>query len=132
MAANPVGPIPDLHIQTETRPEETLVRCAGKITLETAPIFDAAIKPLLPNCKCLVVDLTDVTRIDSAGLGVLTSLWSHMRKQSAELDVVWPASHAPSSHRELKLMNPSEPLRKLFRLTRLDKVFHISDTGGRE
>ena len=39
MAANPGVPEPALKLDTERTPTETIVRCTGKITVETAALF---------------------------------------------------------------------------------------------
>ena len=54
----------------------------------------------------VLIDLSRVSRIDSAGLGLLMSCYSH----------------AVSHHGMLKLLRPTAPVQELLRLTRLDSV----------
>jgi anti-anti-sigma factor len=93
MAANPGVPGPALKLETERTPSETIVHCTGKITLETVPQFQDTIRALIPEAKCIVVDLRHVAHIDSAGLGALVGVWSSARKKSAEMGFRWPEPH---------------------------------------
>ncbi len=54
----------------------------------------------------VLIDLSRVSRIDSAGLGALLTCYSHAVRHQGML----------------KLLNPSEPVQELLRLTRLDGV----------
>ena len=54
----------------------------------------------------VLIDLSRVSRIDSAGLGLLMSCYSH----------------AVRNHGMLKLLRPSAPVQNLLRLTRIDSV----------
>ena len=61
----------------------------------------------------VVIDLTDVTFLDSAGLAVLVTALKHARQARGDVKLVWPAS---------------EDTRRILRLTRFDRVFDIADT----
>jgi anti-anti-sigma factor len=63
----------------------------------------------LPSSSSVVLDLSHVSMMDAHGLGVLL----HLRKQAEARDM------------RLELLNVSEQLRELFRMTRLDAVFQI-------
>ena len=54
----------------------------------------------------VLIDLSRVSRIDSAGLGMLINCYSH----------------AVRNHGMLKLLRPSAPVQNLLRLTRIDSV----------
>jgi anti-sigma B factor antagonist len=106
MAANPIPP-PELSLETVRSPEETLVRCTGRITSSTSAMLQTAIRALIPQTKRLVLDLTDVTHLDSSGLGALVSIYVSARRQECEL----------------KLIHLNERLKQLFRITHLAKIF---------
>ena len=106
MAANPI-PIPELQLETVRTPEETLVRCSGRITSTSSGILQTAVRSLIPETKRIVVDLTDVTHMDSSGLGAVVGIYLSARRQQ----------------RELKLINLNQRLKELFRITNLAKVF---------
>jgi len=69
-------------------------------------------KGLLSRTQQIVVDLTDVTRIDSAGLGTLVGLFVLARKVGTEI----------------KLANPGNHANEVLRITRLAAVFEIFET----
>ena len=59
-----------------------------------------------------LIDFTNTGYIDSSGLGVLVSLSKKIREQGGEL----------------RLANLNEDLKTLFELTKLDTLFHISNS----
>lgn len=127
MAANPHMLAPELKLEVERTPRELIVHCAGKITLETSAVFQNAMRDLFSQSHTIVVDLTHVTYVESSGLGALVGVWSSSKRKSADLDIRWPegvASHAPH---DVKFVTSNGYVRKLLRLTRLDKLFNIPD-----
>jgi len=106
MAANPI-PIAELQLDTVRTPEETLVRCNGRIVSSTVSVLQDTVRNLIPTSKTLVLDLTDVTYLDSSGLGALVGLYLSARRQNCEL----------------KLVHLNQRLKELFRLTKLATVF---------
>jgi anti-sigma B factor antagonist len=106
MAANPI-PLPELKLETIKTPEETLVRCTGRIVSSTTGTLGTTVRGLIPGSKRIVLDLTDVAYLDSSGLGTLVSLYLSAKRQDCEL----------------KLINLNQRLKELFRLTKLASVF---------
>jgi anti-sigma B factor antagonist len=106
MAANPI-PISELNLETVRTPEEIVVRCTGRITSGTTAQLQTAVRELIPQTKCVVLDLTDVSYMDSSGLGALVGLYVSAKKQ----------------HCGLKLINLNQRLQDLFRLTNLASIF---------
>ncbi len=130
MAAN-AGPNPGLKFETERTAKEIIVRCNGKINIETAGLFQETIRALIPEGKCIIVDLKNVPYLDSVGLGALVDVWSSARRRSAEVGFLWPDPHGGPAPYEVKLIHLNEHIRKLLRLTRLDKVFGIAEDSER-
>jgi len=106
MAANP-SPVAELNLETTRTPEEIIVRCVGKITSGTAGKLQETVRSLIPETNCVVLDLTDVSYLDSSGLGVIVGLYFSAKRQQ----------------RKLKLINLNQRLQELFRLTKLASVF---------
>jgi anti-sigma B factor antagonist len=104
MAANPA---PELNLETIRTPEEITVRCTGRITSATSAQLQTAVRSLLPETKSIVLDLTDVSHMDSSGLGAVVGLYVSAKRQ----------------HCALKLINLSQRLQDLFRITKLAAVF---------
>ncbi len=63
----------------------------------------------------LVLDLSQVPFIDSAGLSVLVSALKRSRLAGGDLKVVWPEE---------------EGARRIFHLTKLDRVFDMYDNAA--
>ncbi len=131
MAATP-GPNPALNFEIERTANEIMVRCTGKITAETAGLFQETVRALIPEGKCIVVDLTNVPHLDSMGLGALVDVWSSARRRSAEMGFLWPDPHGGPAPYEVKLIHFNEHIRRLLRLTRLDKVFGVAEHPAAE
>ena len=82
-----------------------VLRCQGRIVRgEESALLCAAIRHYGED---VILDLGGVSAIDAAGIGALVSL------QAAGI--------------YLKLMNPTEPVRTVLRLTGMDSLFEICD-----
>jgi len=65
-----------------------VVRCRGKLVAgETGILYDE-VHPLLAGTKRIVLDLTDLTHMDSMGLGVLVRLYVSARSASCDLRLI--------------------------------------------
>jgi anti-sigma B factor antagonist len=106
MAANPI-PISNLNLEIVKTPEEIVVRCTGRINSDTTAELQSRVRELIPQTKCVVLDLTDVSYMDSSGLGAIVGLYLSAKKQ----------------HRELRLINLNKRLQDLLRITNLAAVF---------
>jgi anti-anti-sigma factor len=99
-----------LNITLESARRVVTVRCQGRLVcgLESA-LFGAAV----PRHKrdIILVDLSGVTAIDAAGIGALISL------------------RAAGTY--FRLVDPSETVRQVLRLTNLHSVFDISESECR-
>ena len=105
MATNP-SQVPILGMATDRTPTEIVVHCTGKITSDTIQQLRATVKPLLSKSKTVVLDLTNVTYMDSSGLGAIASLYIS----------------AKAAKSQLTLINLNERLKEIFSITRLGQV----------
>ena len=80
---------PELKLETVTTSEETLIRCIGKLTYTSCELLRSTVHGLLPQTKRLVLDLKDMTYLDSFGLGVLVGVY--LSGLSAEAHQCGPA-----------------------------------------
>ena len=96
-----------LNITFESARRVVTMRCQGRLVfgLESA-LFGAAVP--LHMRDVTILDLSGVTAIDAAGIGALVSL------------------RAAGTY--LRLVDPSETVRRVLRLTNLDSVFDISES----
>ena len=86
-------------------------RLSGEIDFTSSGAVQSALLAMvLPGGGVVVADLSDVTFLDSSGLGVLVQAYRTAREQDTRLLVV-----------------ASEPVRKLLRLTGLDTVLETYD-----
>ena len=107
MAANPTVPTPALTLQTEKTPAEMVVRCSGKINSDTTDLLKATVRSLLLESKTVVLDLGNVSYVDSSGLGAMVGLYISARRSGSTL----------------KLVKLNDRLKELFSITRLAPLF---------
>jgi anti-anti-sigma factor len=106
----PVAPdAPPLSLQTSVDGETAVVRCSGRLTAGLTGILRDEVKRLIPHCKKIVLDLTDLTQMDSMGLGTIVSLYVS----------------AKASGSTLVLINLSQRVRDLFRITNVWSILEV-------
>jgi anti-anti-sigma factor len=110
MAVNPVIRTPELKLETEKKNSETTVRATGRIVLTTTPTLENTLRDLIVEGERVVLDVTNVDYIDSAGLGALVSVYMHARRTKCDL----------------KIANPKQRIRDLFTRSGLASVFEGS------
>jgi anti-sigma B factor antagonist len=110
MAADPVIPAPELQFETETTPSEITFHFTGRIVSSTASILRDEVRKVIPEKKPIVLDLSKISYMDSAGLGTLVGVWVSAKREGCDL----------------KLVGLSERNKELLRLTNLDKLFATS------
>jgi anti-sigma B factor antagonist len=99
-----------LAITLQEHPDLTLVALEGELDIYTVPAFRTGLEGHDPAAFQLVIDLSRVTLIDSAGLGALISL----------------RNRASQANRKIGLICPDR-LRRLFQITGLRRAFLLGD-----
>ena len=103
----------ELSISSDARGEVTVVHVGGEIDVYTAPVLRERLdEHISAGRHHLVVDLEDVSFMDSTGLGVLVGRLKLVRAHNGTL----------------RLVCSSERILKVFSITGLDKVFQIFAT----
>ena len=103
----------DLSVSSTEQGSLTIVHVAGEIDVYTAPLLREVLdKQVAAGRIDLVVDLEKVTFMDSTGLGVLVGRLKLVRGQNGSLRIV----------------SNQDRILKVFKITGLDKVFHIYPT----
>src|SRR5262249_14063343 len=114
MATQPISSF-GLKVQLKAPSNETIVHCKGKITAENSEVFQRQIRDLIPESRAqiamitrrIIIDLSNVTHVDSTGLGALLRVWTAAQNKGCDL--------------EIANLNPR--VEKLVEITRLDTVF---------
>ena len=94
--------------------DTALVKCHGRLVAGTSQDFYEEVKQLLPQTKLVVVDLAELTYVDSTGLGALVRLHVSARQVGCQF----------------KLLHLGKQLRNLLKLTNLLSVFAQAEEHG--
>jgi anti-sigma B factor antagonist len=103
-----------LTLEVERDGQVATVRCSGRLVADVSNRFYNDIKALIPGSKKIVLDLTNLTRMDSTGLGALVRLYVSAR----------------SGNCRLELINLNKQIRELLGLTNLLDVFAFIGESG--
>jgi len=103
----------DLIKQIRRLPQATVVEAMGEVDLRRQPEFQ---KALLVVCEerpaRLIIDLGQVSYMDSSGVGTLVKIAHTVKGQGGRMTLV----------------GPSPRVRSIFEVTSLDRYFHIVAT----
>jgi anti-sigma B factor antagonist len=86
-----------------------VVRCHGKLVAGVSEVLYAEVSQLIPGSKRIVLDLTDLTHMDSMGVGALVRLYVS----------------AKSTGCDLELINLGKRIRQLLGVTNLLSIFTV-------
>jgi anti-sigma B factor antagonist len=96
-----------LTLDIDRADNATIVRCRGKLVAGVTDILYSKVSQLIPDTKRIVLDLTDLTHMDSMGLGTIVRLFVS----------------AKSAGCDLKLINLGKRIRQLLGIANLLSVF---------
>lgn len=103
-----------LCVRTEREDNIAVVLCSGRLTTENAAVLKEHLKSIIPHEKRILIDLAELTRMDSVGLGALVGIYIS----------------AKNANCELVLVNMSKPIRDLLGITHLLSVFEACGRFG--
>jgi anti-sigma B factor antagonist len=101
-----------LNLRTEViaNNEAVVIYCSGRLVYrDEAAVLSRAVERILPRAQQVVLEMSEVEAIDSAGLGSLLNILHMVR----------------ASRRCLRLAAPNRRTLNLLQLTKLDSVFEI-------
>ena len=99
-----------MQISQTSNPDRHLITVSGEVDLASSPqLDDAIISALDSGAKAVAIDLTDVSFMDSSGLGVIVRGLKRCREAEIDLDLVIT----------------NERVLKVFGITGLDQVIPI-------
>ncbi len=103
----------DLKIQSKTEENRIILFISGDIDAYHSPKLKEEMEPFINGeMRDISLDLSDVPYIDSAGLGTLVSILRETR----------------NGKKSLKLIGLRQNIKRIFEMTRLDKIFEVYDT----
>ena len=103
-----------LTIEIEHTPNAAVVKCHGKLVAGVGEVLYVPVNALFANHKRVVIDLTDLTRMDSLGLGTLVRLYVSARSAGSCVE----------------LINVGKQIRELLGITNMLKVFADMGENG--
>jgi anti-sigma B factor antagonist len=98
-----------LTLDIEIKGTAAVVKCHGRLVSGATDILYNQVKQLMPDHKRIILDLTDLSWVDSTGLGTLARLYVHSRSAGCSLE----------------LLNLGPKVRQLLGMTNLLSVFTI-------
>lgn len=111
----PEPPVPKhLTLNIERKDSFVIVRCHGQLVSGLTDVLHSNVRPLIPTTKRIVLDLSDLTFMDSMGLGTLVGLYTSAKAAGCEL----------------QLLKIGQRVRELLGLTHLLDVFSIIGEHG--
>jgi anti-anti-sigma factor len=80
--------IAGLTLQTLPSADALTVQCKGRLTVEHSDAMKSHVRNLLPGPRRIVIDLQEVSRMDSSGLGAIVALYISAKKSGCELILI--------------------------------------------
>jgi anti-sigma B factor antagonist len=103
-----------LTFDIEVNGDVAKVRLHGKLVMGVSNLLHVRVKKLIPEHKRIVLDLSDLSHMDSSGLGTLVGLFVSARSAGCSLE----------------LINLSHGIQKVLSLTNLLSVFTVVGESG--
>ncbi len=103
-----------LTFDVEINGDVAVLRLHGKLVMGVSNLLHVRVKKLIPEHKRIVLDLSDLTHMDSSGLGSLVGLFVSARAAGCSLELV----------------NLSHGIQKVLSLTNLLSVFTVIGESG--
>lgn len=108
------APANHLTLDIERKGDVVVVKCHGKLVAGVNDILYDNVSRVIPGTKRIVLDLTDLTRVDSMGLGTLVRLYVSSKSAGCSLE----------------LINVGKQVRELLGITHLFSVFVFIGESG--
>lgn len=103
-----------ISVEIERKGDVALVKLRGRLIAGVNDLVYSRVRPLIPEAKRIVLDLAEVTQMDSMGLGALVRLYVSARNAGSSLE----------------LMHIGKRIRELLGITHLLNVFTIIGERG--
>ena len=77
-----------LTLRTYVIEDVLVVHCTGKLTAEVTGHLKQEVRKLIPTSKKVALDLSDLTYMDSSGLGAVVGLYISAKSSSCDLRLI--------------------------------------------
>lgn len=77
-----------LTLDVDREGDRAIVHCHGKLVAGVTNVLYSAVRPLMPDVKRIVLDLTDLSHMDSMGLGVLVRLYVSAKSAGCTIELI--------------------------------------------
>ena len=109
MPDDPEVPIAPLSLLIYRQDDAIVVECKGRVISGGTDELRREVKGLFARSQRVILDLTNVTQMDSMGLGAIVSLYASAKAAGCDL----------------KLINLSKRVREILSVTNLLSVFEV-------
>jgi anti-sigma B factor antagonist len=103
-----------LQLEVEYHGDTAVIKCTGRLVAGVGDTLYVRVKELLPHHKRIVLDLKELTRMDSMGLGTLARVYVSSKSAGVTIE----------------LMHLSKQVRELLGLTNMLSVFALIGERG--
>ena len=77
-----------LTLDIERAPDTITVRCGGQLVLGVTGFLYENVQKLIPETKHIVLDLTNLTDMDSMGIGTLVRVYVSAKASGCKLELI--------------------------------------------
>ena len=77
-----------LTMDVERKGSHAIVHCHGRLVFGVCNLLHAQVVELLPDSKCITLDLTDLKYLDSMGLGTLVRLHVSAKAAGSRIELI--------------------------------------------
>ncbi|WP_139491918.1 anti-sigma factor antagonist [Brevibacillus dissolubilis] len=108
----------NLTIRMESQSEQSVLYLQGELDAFTAPKLSEQLTPLVqqPSINQVIVDMSNVSYMDSTGIGT----------------IVGALKTAKRSNCDLRIVNVTPRIERLFRITGLSEIIPVEPMEGEE
>ena len=99
-------------VTTNLHGKVQVIVLSGRVTYDYMSEYKSAIKSIIQDAEGYVMDLINVTQIDSTGLGLIVNI----------------AKNVITNKKRMVLYTQDELIFELLSISKLDKVFHITSS----
>ena len=103
-----------LRLHSHTWEDATVVECGGRLTTEHSDALKNYVRGVIPHNRRVILDLKEIHRMDSAGLGAIVALYIS----------------AKNGNCDLLLINYNKSIKDLLGLTNLLSIFEACAQSG--